>query len=697
MRTIARVILLVVAAGCASAPPLAVPPPRGTPVVAPTATPAATPPPLPTPPATVPVPEERPSTSLTSPIRVLLDRTTGTVALPQPGRPYLLEADRTTRWLWGPVEVAAVADPVWQVGAWSSPVAADEVARSLAGRIGPDVQVWSEPASGGLTRVRVRWPGGDPPDAAARLEASGFADAFRVAGDAKLRVHSAGGTIEVDSEIVLSPGGSWPTAVDGRTYRGRFRVRRVGTELLLINELDLESYLRGVVPVEMGPYQFPELEALKAQAVAARTYAVAHLGDHDDEGWDICDTPACQAYHGVGAEHPLSDRAVAETAGLIAVFDGVPIDAMYTSTCGGRTEDAGLLFPDRAQPYLRGVACAWERPMRLGGSGERGPVVDRIGFAAAVAQLVLDTDRDASPSRLVAAIRQRTGVSARSITVVDVEHYATALLAAAGIDAPPSVVRVPAGLESLLVLCDLYDIELPPPVDGLNGSWPAAAALAVLELRGDVTRDSGEAVPHPSGVAIYPRRADAAEPLPEPVPLWEVWAGGYRQVSAAELLPGTPLERLRVDDQVVSLIVHRSGGAGEADRRSAWRSWVRDRGWDELAVRLGVSDLDRLTVTRRGASGRVVEMVAHGRSGTELRLAGFPIRRALDLPENLFTMHVFTQPDGSRAVRFLGRGWGHGIGLCQNGAYGLARAGMTFDAILEHYYTGIGVEPWAAD
>jgi len=702
VRTIGRVILLVVAAGCASTPPPPAPPPGGTPEIRPTATPAATSPmprptPLPTPPSTAPVPAERPSSAIARPIRVLLERTTGTVALPQPGRPYLLEADTTTRWLWGPIEVVAVADTVWQIGAWSGAATADEVVGSLAGRIGPDVQIWSEPTSSGLFRVRVRWPGGDPPDAAARLEASGFPDAFRVAGNPKLRLRSAAGAIDIESEILLSPAASWPTAVGERRYRGRFRVRLVGSELLMINELDLESYLRGVVPVEMGPYVFPELEALKAQAVAARTYAVAHLGDHDDEGWDICDTPACQAYHGVGAEHPLSDRAVAETAGLIAIYGGAPIDAMYTSTCGGRTEDAALLFPDRAQPYLRGVSCSWERPMRLAGSGGPGRMVDRVGHAAAVARLVLDTGPGPDPDRLVAAVRRRTGITERSSAVVDVESYATVLLAAAGIDAPPSVVRAPPGLDSLLVLCDLYDIELPPPIDGLRGDWPAAAALAVLELRGDVVRDSGEAVPHSAGVAIYPRRADAAEPLPEPVPLWEVWAGGYQQVSAAEVLPGTPLERLRVDDRVVALVVRRSGGAGEADRRSAWRSWVRDRDWKELSVRLGVPDLDRLTVTRRGASGRVVEMVAHGRSGTELRLEGFPIRRALDLPENLFTMHVYDRPDGSRAVRFLGRGWGHGIGLCQNGAYGLARAGMTFDAILEHYYTGIEVEPWASD
>jgi stage II sporulation protein D len=59
-------------------------------------------------------------------------------------------------------------------------------------------------------------------------------------------------------------------------------------------------------------------------------------------------------------------------------------------------------------------------------------------------------------------------------------------------------------------------------------------------------------------------------------------------------------------------------------------------------------------------------------------------------------MHIIRRSDGTRAVRFLGRAWGHGVGMCQNGAYGLARAGMSFDAILRHYYTGVEISAWNA-
>lgn len=692
MRRAICAFLLALGVGCASRAPA--PPKVDAPEVA---TPAPAPAAVATPVPTGPPPVAIAPLAEVETIRVLLDRGEAPVALPQPGRAYRVEAGGDGAWLWGPLEITVVSEPAWQVGAWSSAEAAVSVAARLERELGGAARVWSEAAGGDLVRVRVRWPDGEPTDAAARLASAGFDDAFRVSGAGELRVRSSGGSFASTSEVLLSPADAWPTVVGARSYRGRFRAREVGGELLVINELGLESYLRGVVPVEMGPYQFPELEALKAQAVAARTYAVAHLGDHDDEGWDICDTPACQAYSGAGSEHELSDRAIEETAGLIAVFGGLPIDAMYTSTCGGRTEDAGELFPDRAQPYLRGVACAWERPLRLEGSGESGRYVEPNDFDAEIARQVLGVGETASPAGIVRAVHEMSGVTATLPAPADPESYVTALLAAAGLEVPPAMVRASSGLGTLLVLSDLFELGLSPPTEGLSGPWPAAAALAVLELRGDVIRDRGEAVPHRGGVAIYPTRASASQPLPTPLPLWERWAGASRRVPEADVLPGTQLERWRVGDRIVALVIERSGGADEADRRSAWRSWIRDRSWDELARRLEIPDLERLSVTRRGSSGRVLEMVARGRSGRERRLEGFPIRRSLDLPENLFSMHLLRAPDGSRTVRFLGRGWGHGVGLCQNGAYGLARAGMSFDAILRHYYTGVEIRPRKTD
>lgn len=600
--------------------------------------------------------------------------------------------------MWGPVElgVSAAGPSWWQVGAFSDEGSVSAAIAGIQQGLGADVQISRAVIATGLTRLRVRWTAGEPADPAAVLAALGFQGAFRVAESGALRIEGAEGAVVTGAgEFVIEPAGDWPVAVGDRRYRGILVARAVGNETLVINQLNLERYLQGVVPAEMGPSQFPELDALKAQTVAARTYTVAHLGDHADEGWDLCDTPACQVYNGVGVEHSLSNRAVEETAGLVAVFAGQPIDAMYTSTCGGHTEDSSLLFSGRTQPYLVGVPCAWERPIPLVGMGADGPWVSTVDFSAAVAGDVLELAPGAAPAEVLLNLQRFTGRVSPLPDITDTAGYAQSLLAAVGVEPPEEIAPAAYGLDRLLFLADLYKIPLDPPTTGLEGAWPAAAALAALELSGEIERDSGEAVPRPVGGGIFPRRADHGEDLPTPLPLWERWNGGHRRRAAAEVLPGTLLERLRYGDRVVALTIRQSGGDGEADRRSAWREWVRERTWTELENSLGVSGLERLTVTARSPSGRVVGLAAVSTTGSVKEWTGFDVRRALELPETLFSMNVRMTPDGERRVHFLGRGWGHGVGLCQNGAYGLARSGMEFEQILQHYYTGIQLVQWA--
>ena len=90
--------------------------------------------------------------------------------------------------------------------------------------------------------------------------------------------------------------------------------------LTIVNELPLEKYLRGVVPNELNPATFGQLEALKAQAVAARTYIQRNLGQYKNEGYDICATDACQVYFGALTEDPLATQAVMDTRGVVATY-----------------------------------------------------------------------------------------------------------------------------------------------------------------------------------------------------------------------------------------------------------------------------------------------------------------------------------------------------------------------------------------
>ena len=704
MRRLPALLVAFILTACGSTGPRVVRPPAdGEAKVDPRPTPVAalpTPGPTPTPIGPAPAPPAPglvPTNDLQLPlIRVLLRRTPKTIELPEPGRPWRATSDGQETWLWGPLEVQPEGGVHWwQVGAFAEQPAAVRATVALRAALGHDAQIRSLPGEDGLTRVGVAWLKGSVPDPISVLAAAGFPGAFGVPGPGGVRIDGAEGAMTSNGEVLLEPVGEFPLTVGSRRYRGRLRIRPSGADILVINELNFERYLRGVVPAEMGPFVFPELEALKAQTVAARTYAVAHLGDHDDEGYDICATPACQVYHGVGVEHSLTNRAIAETSGLIALYDGVPIDAMYTSTCGGHTEDSSELFSGRTQPYLRGVACAWERDLSLVGVKSDEPWKDRTGFSAQVARRVLSLGDEAGPGKILAAVSRLSGISVLPPVVMSIETFSAAVLEAAGLEIPADVLTSRgSAFDRLLFLTDLYGVPLDPPIGGRQSDWPSAAALAVLEVRGVVKRDHGEAVPRIGGVGIFPKRAEASELLVFPVPLWERWREGYRQRAAADVFPGTQLERLRVGDEIAALVVRRSGGDGEADRRSAWREWVREKTWPELAQRLGVSDLEEIKILRRSDSGRVVGLAAIGKSGTRKEWTGFDVRRALDLPETLFTIHLLTRPDGTRVARFLGRGWGHGVGLCQNGAYGLARSGKTFEAILGHYYTGVTIAQW---
>src|SRR5262249_13236247 len=118
----------------------------------------------------------------------------------------------------------------------------------------------------------------------------------------------ANGPRELPSPVDLfAPAPDVRVAVDGVAYRGSLRVLVNPRGLLnVVNRVDLEEYLYGVVPAEMGPKRFDAIEGLKAQAVAARTYAYAHRGQFEAEGYDLCPGPKCQAYGGASAEDPLS-------------------------------------------------------------------------------------------------------------------------------------------------------------------------------------------------------------------------------------------------------------------------------------------------------------------------------------------------------------------------------------------------------
>ncbi|HAM81720.1 SpoIID/LytB domain-containing protein [Ornithinibacillus bavariensis] len=144
--------------------------------------------------------------------------------------------------------------------------------------------------------------------------------------------------------------------MNGKQYRGIGEVgfNSSGT-LAGINELPLEEYLYGVVPLELSPSPYNELEAQKSQAVAARTYAISGLGKRSVDGYDLLPTTADQVYGGYDVEQSLSTQAVQETEGIVATYNGELINAVYHSTSGGITANNEDVWSSEPIPYLRSV------------------------------------------------------------------------------------------------------------------------------------------------------------------------------------------------------------------------------------------------------------------------------------------------------------------------------------------------------
>ena len=123
--------------------------------------------------------------------------------------------------------------------------------------------------------------------------------------------------------------------INGSRYRDGATATVYGSKLNVINVIELEHYVRGVVANEMG-YNYP-LEALKAQAITARSYAFRNINKHKTYGFDLCTTQDCQVYRGYVSEHDTTDEACSETEGQVLVYDGEIVEAYYYAYSGGAT------------------------------------------------------------------------------------------------------------------------------------------------------------------------------------------------------------------------------------------------------------------------------------------------------------------------------------------------------------------------
>ena len=530
--------------------------------------------------------------------------------------------------------------------------------------------------------------------------------------------------------------------VESTPYRGILEVR-AGTPgtVTVINILNLEDYLRGVVPNELSPTAFAELEALKAQAVAARTYALRNMGQFAAKGYDICATPACQVYRGKSTENPLSDQAVDETRGMTAAYRGQLINALYTSTCGGHTEDGGNIFDGEELPYLRGVLCAPEQvawstirtrtpPVSLGeepGLAREAALLVSLDVlppslysASALQANATEDEAREWVSRLVTALHRKGCEVAAEGSVGHRGPFVRHLVGALCWDERAQRLLAPGDPDYLLKVEDRADL-------GGEAERMAAALLiseGILSPLPDNTLRPGAALTRAQAVGMLARVAERAgapglvtaefrearaggltvdvggtaesHPIDPAVRLFRDLDGTRVASSELSVLAGDKVHYVVQGGQVTFLEGEQSRRGTSADKTSRVYRWEVRESPSELKTALArygdVGTPTDLLPRRLGVSGRVIEMAVTG-TGGELVLKGLQVRWGLGLRENLFV--VDRERDAEGAVErfvFTGKGWGHGVGLCQVGAFGMAQSGSSFDAILRHYYTGIQLE-----
>lgn len=225
-------------------------------------------------------------------------------------------------------------------------------------------------------------------------------DGLRIAGEVSGRPHAL---LLVEPE---EPGAQ--VLVDGRPYRGTLELFRVEPHgMVVVNQLGLEDYLLGVVPLEIGPRTAHELEAVKAQAVAARTYTIRNFGRRDSLGFDVFGGVLDQVYGGRKAERETITAAVSATVGEVLTWRGAPIRAYYHSTGGGWTARVSDVWELPDAPYLRRVPDA--RP----GGGDYCDISPRYAWEASWSHRELD-------SAVARGVERRFGAARATGTVTGV-------------------------------------------------------------------------------------------------------------------------------------------------------------------------------------------------------------------------------------------------------------------------------------
>jgi len=533
-----------------------------------------------------------------------------------------------------------------------------------------------------------------------------------------------------------------PVRLNGKAYRGKIEVFvNARGSLTVVNVVPLEEYLLGVVPAELS---LPNLEAQKAQAIAARTYAVANINGYGTQGFDMVPTVWSQVYKGVSIETKMGTQAVRETAGQIATYNGKPIMAYFTSTCGGRTENSENIF-DHSEPYLRGVECSLEghkhfdpfliktirQPAKLRDDANLELVrwmslLAVNGFSLTTSQMTdawfEETPTQGEVSNWLNQLASKFGKTFPNVTKDTAKPIELAQILAGFIYTPGTAdtllsdsdinyqlsfddaAEVPKERRAdiAMLLRDGYfslhaDLTMKP-----NRHFSRAKMLRLIRQIYEKKKwtpmlQTGTTKATVDGKLVLRSGKSEKQVTVKPdVFLFRQFGGDLYPVKEAALVGGETV-RYQTDPagSVWYLEIEPTDTPTVAENMSPFTNWSSTLGAGAVHSRLsryvrGIGTLYDINIKQKGYSRRAVEIEIIGSNGVKT-LKGGKIRSALRLREQLFVINKRYSGNSVSSYTFTGRGWGHGVGMCQYGAFGLAKMGVKADAIIKHYYTGVQV------
>lgn len=368
--------------------------------------------------------------------------------------------------------------------------------------------------------------------------------------------------------------------VNNSEYRGIIEVQRKSGGLRVINILSMQQYLYSVVPSEIESNS--HIEAIKAQAVAARTYAVSQMNRHRDNEFDLCATTHCQMYRGTSWERSRSNQAVDETDGIVIRYNGQLISAFYFATSGGHTENVENVWSGN-YPYLRGVKDEYE------------PKTDP--WTKTYTRKELEN------------LLENKGVNIGTLKSIKTDYTESGRvlkMTFVGTDGEKTYTkestRLLFSLKSQMFIIELEDERyeiLEKVINKLENGENAIIAKVITQN-------------------LNFREENSAN-----------------STSLGKLNTGELYEVIEINGKWAKIIAQEQIG------------WV---------------------------STEYIELAEYNEEVLE------------DLIEER------DNPDREYTVKITGYGSGHGVGMSQNGAKGMANAGFTYDEILKHYYTGVTVE-----